>query len=199
MVTSAYFYAPPSFLSEDFSLVRKHGGKEPIGWEGTVFSYQLLERLKMRSLYRLVGYQPVWMALSHPPWGIPCWPLSRLCRPGERDPFFSLSPRLIEMGEGWHGYQDGLRESFCLLGRKGLGRRTSRECGVMLGLQSWVPSDTGVCLETGASRPKGTDLASSSPSLHHLFLRFLVDTFTSPLFTNNLFIYYYCIVSMFIY
>ena len=72
MVTSAYFYAPPSFLSEDFSLVRKHGGKEPIGWEGTVFSYQLgLERLKMRSLYRLVGYQPVWMALSHPPWGIP--------------------------------------------------------------------------------------------------------------------------------
>ena len=25
----------------------------------------------MQSLYRLLGYHPVWMALSHPPWGIP--------------------------------------------------------------------------------------------------------------------------------
>lgn len=41
IVMIADFSAPVFFLREDFSLARKHGNKEQIGGEGTVFSFQL--------------------------------------------------------------------------------------------------------------------------------------------------------------
>lgn len=130
-------------------------------------SYQLgMEGLKMWSPYRLVGYRPMWIVpVSLTLECATCWPLSLLCRPGERE-----ISRLLCLPDWLRWKRHGTAVRVASESLPAYKERIRDSVVWMLGLYNWVALGTGLCLGTGASRPKGMVFASSSPSLHHLYL-----------------------------